>query len=65
MPLIGRRMARRVNHFMQPSLLESRFDALEEPGPNEWPIIVPIDTSPRRIVEYILACMASSGRRRN
>jgi gluconokinase len=62
MPLIGRRMARRVNHFMPPALLESQFNALEEPDPDEWPIIVPIDTSPRRVVEHILADMASSGR---
>jgi gluconokinase len=65
LPLIGRRMARRVNHFMPPSLLESQFDALEEPDPTEWPIIVPIDTSPRRIVEHILAYMAGSGRGRD
>ena len=48
MPLIGRRMARRVNHFMPPSLLESQFDALEEPDPTEWPIIVPIE-----VISYV------------
>jgi gluconate kinase len=47
---------------MPPALLESQFNALEEPDPDEWPIIVPIDTSPRRVVEHILADMASSGR---
>ena len=44
MPLIGRRMARRRNHFMPTSLLESQFAALEEPVAEEWPIVVPIDT---------------------
>lgn len=58
LPLIAHRMARRTDHFMPPSLLKSQFDALEEPEPSEWPIIVPIDLSPRRVVEYILADMA-------
>ncbi|MCL4765940.1 MAG: gluconokinase [Hyphomicrobiaceae bacterium] len=62
MPLIAGRMARRTDHFMPPGLLASQFEALEEPGPDEWPITVPIDTSPRRVVEYILADMARSGR---
>lgn len=61
MPLIANRMARRTDHFMPPSLLKSQFDALEEPEPAEWPIIVPIDLSPRRVVEYILADMARQG----
>jgi gluconokinase len=64
-PLIARRMARRANHFMPPSLLDSQFAALEEPGPEEWPIVVPIGTSPRRIVEHILADMASCDRWRD
>lgn len=59
MPLIARRMDRRKDHFMPPALLKSQFDALEEPGIDEWPIVVPIDTSPRRIVERILAHMAA------
>jgi carbohydrate kinase (thermoresistant glucokinase family) len=61
MPLIGRRMARRLNHFMPTALLESQFAALEEPVAEEWPIVVRIDTSPRRIVEHILASMATAG----
>jgi len=61
MPLIAGRMARRANHFMPPALLASQFEALEEPEPDEWPIVVPIDTSPRRVVEYILADMARMG----
>ncbi len=61
LPLIAGRMARRMNHFMPPALLESQFEALEEPDVSEWPIVVPIDTSPRRIVEFILADMAQTG----
>jgi gluconokinase len=61
MPLIANRMARRQDHFMPTSLLKSQFDALEEPDHSEWPIVVPIDLSPRRVVEYILADMARQG----
>jgi gluconokinase len=61
MPLISRRMARRLNHFMPASLLESQFEALEEPDPKEWPMVVSVHTSPRRIVERILADIAASG----
>jgi gluconokinase len=62
MPLIAGRMARRANHFMPPALLKSQFETLEEPTLDEWPIIVPVDTSPRRVVEHILADMANLGR---
>ena len=60
-PLIANRMARRTDHFMPTSLLQSQFDALEEPDPDEWPIVAPIELSPRRVVEYILADMARYG----
>lgn len=61
LPLIAGRMARRTGHFMPPSLLQSQFATLEEPEASEWPIIVPIATSPRRMVEHILASMAIAG----
>jgi gluconokinase len=54
MELIGRRFAARHEHFMPPSLLESQFDALEEPGPNEHPIVVSIEPRPREIVANIV-----------
>jgi carbohydrate kinase (thermoresistant glucokinase family) len=54
MELIGRRFAARHEHFMPPSLLESQFDALEEPGPNEHPIVVSIEPRPREIVAKIV-----------
>ncbi len=60
-PLIAGRMGRRTGHFMPPTLLASQFAALEEPAADEWPIIVPIELSPRRIVEHILASMAQAG----
>ena len=53
--LIGRRITARHEHFMPKSLLESQFDALEEPGPDENPIVVSIAPRPREIVAEILA----------
>src|SRR5271154_2203378 len=40
--LIARRIATRHEHFMPRSLLHSQFNALEEPGPSENPIVVSI-----------------------
>lgn len=34
------RMTARHGHFMPPALLRSQFDTLEEPGPDEHPIVV-------------------------
>jgi carbohydrate kinase (thermoresistant glucokinase family) len=56
--LIAGRMARRTDHFMPPSLLQSQFAALEEPGTDERPLVVAIDRSPRRVLERILAELA-------
>jgi gluconokinase len=52
--LIARRLAARDGHFMPPSLLDSQFEALEEPGANERPIVVSIVPHPREIVELIV-----------
>jgi gluconokinase len=52
--LIGRRIAARHEHFMPQSLLQSQFDALEEPGDDEHPIVVSIEPRPREIVANIL-----------
>jgi gluconokinase len=52
--LIGRRIATRHEHFMPASLLQSQFDALEEPGADENPIVVSIAPRPREIVAEIL-----------
>ena len=50
---IGARLAARKGHFMPASLLNSQFRTLEEPGPDEWPIVVGIAASPDAIVETI------------
>jgi gluconokinase len=55
MDLIARRVATRHEHFMPASLLESQFEALEEPGPDEHPIVASIAPRPREIVAQVLA----------
>jgi len=62
MELIARRIATRHEHFMPTSLLESQFEALEEPGPDEHPIIASIAPRPREIVMHILADLEGSAR---
>ena len=42
---------------MPRSLLHSQFEALEEPGPDENPIIVSIEPQPREIVARILSAL--------
>ncbi len=53
--LIARRLATRHEHFMPPSLLHSQFEALEEPGPDENPVVVSIEPRPQQIVAQILS----------
>ena len=55
--LIARRIATRLEHFMPRNLLHSQFEALEEPGPNENPIVVSIETRPHEIVAQILSAL--------
>ena len=55
--LIARRLATRHEHFMPPSLLRSQFEALEEPRPDENPVIVSIEPQPREIAGRILSAM--------
>jgi carbohydrate kinase (thermoresistant glucokinase family) len=52
--LIAARMAARSGHFMPVGLLESQFRALEEPGPEENPLVVSIAAPPQEMVDAIL-----------
>jgi gluconokinase len=52
--LIAQRIAARADHFMPPGLLDSQFQALEPPRPDEQPIVVSIAPRPREIVETIV-----------
>jgi gluconokinase len=58
--LIARRIATRHEHFMPQSLLQSQFDALEEPGPDENPIVVSIAPRPREIVADIIEALPAT-----
>jgi ribose 5-phosphate isomerase A len=58
--LIADRLARRHGHFMQPSLLQSQFDLLEEPGPDEDPLTVDIGPPAIQIAEAIIRMLGSS-----
>jgi gluconokinase len=51
--LIANRMRARKGHFMPSALLDSQFETLEEPGPDEHPITVDIDGAPDDIVRKI------------
>ena len=53
--LIGQRMAARHGHFMPTTLLDSQFSILEEPSPDENPIVVDIGGQPQEIAREI-AC---------
>jgi carbohydrate kinase (thermoresistant glucokinase family) len=55
--LIARRVATRHEHFMPGGLLHSQFEAIEEPGPDESPIVVSIEPEPREIVSRILSAL--------
>jgi len=52
--LIAARMAARQGHFMPVTLLDSQFATLEEPGPDEHPIIVSIAPQPPAIVDAVV-----------
>jgi gluconokinase len=49
--LIAERMKARKDHFMPPALLDSQFATLEEPGPDEHPIIVDIGGEPPAVIQ--------------
>jgi len=40
--VIGARLRARKNHFMPAGLLDSQFAALEEPGPDESPLVIDV-----------------------
>jgi gluconokinase len=52
--LIQARMAARHAHFMPVALLASQFGTLEEPGPDENPVVVDIGGSPEKITAELL-----------
>lgn len=55
-------MAARNGHFMPAGLLNSQFETLEEPGPDENPVVVSIDATPAEVVEAILGELGAAPR---
>lgn len=55
--LVAHRLAARHGHFMPATLLDSQFADLEEPGPEERPIVVSIGDPPHALVERIVAAL--------
>jgi carbohydrate kinase (thermoresistant glucokinase family) len=53
--LISARLACRHGHFMPVGLLESQFEALEEPTADEHPIVISIDRRSKEIVDELLS----------
>lgn len=53
--VIAARMGAREDHFMPPALLESQFDTLEIPGPDENAVTVNIDQTPDAIIAELVA----------
>jgi gluconokinase len=53
--LLARRLKKRHGHFMPALLLQSQFDALEEPGDDENPVTVSVDGTPAEIAEEVIA----------
>ena len=59
--LIESRMNARHGHFMPVTLLDSQFATLEEPGPDERPVIAAIDGTPADIVADLLRQLRERG----
>lgn len=53
--LIARRLAARIDHFMNPDLLDSQFDALERP---EGELVLDASEAPETLVEQIRGAFA-------
>ena len=53
--LIAERMSERHDHFMPASLLDSQFETLEPPGPEENAITVSVDQPLDKIVDRLVA----------
>ena len=53
--LIATRQAARLNHYMPATLVDSQFAALEEPMPDEHPIVVSVAPRPAEIVQAVIA----------
>ena len=55
--LITRRQSARHNHFMPPTLVDSQFATLEEPGSDEHPVTVSVAPRPPLVVDAIVRAL--------
>ena len=55
--LLRERLLQRHGHFFPANLLSAQLDDLEEPGPDEHPVIVPIRQSPEETTHTILRAL--------
>ena len=53
--LVEEQVRRRHSHFMNPALLQSQFDDLEEPKPDEDTLTIELGRTPRELVDEIKA----------
>jgi gluconokinase len=53
--LLEEQVRRRHGHFMNPALLKSQFDDLEEPKPDEDTLTIELGRTPRELVDEIKA----------
>lgn len=51
------RLTARVGHYMNPALLQSQFDALEEPSTDEHAVRVHVGDTPEKLLEKLLALL--------
>ena len=62
--LIRDRLRARTQHFMPPGLLDSQFASLEEPGPDECPIVIdvtpPLEILMGRLPQLVRAALSSA-----
>lgn len=59
--ILTERLSHRHGHFFPRQLLDAQLAALEEPTPDEHPVVVPIGQSPDRTVDAILAALGRAG----
>jgi len=54
---IAPRLATRAGHYMAPSLLDSQFATLEEPGPDENVLTVPVNEPVEKSVDRVVKAL--------
>ena len=58
--VIAEHLAARRGHFMPASLLQSQFDTLEEPGPDEDPLTVDVGPPAGQVADEIIRLLGTS-----